>query len=937
MALIIYEVTSAQQAKDYYAGGIEGSPAPSRQDYYSEGQEVVGVFGGKLGETLGLAGKPVDKATFDRLCDNLHPTLDQSLTQRTNDKRRVCYDFTFSCPKSWSVLHAFASNEVRGEMDRVFREAIDETVRFDIEPDMQARVRAGGADHDITTGNILTASFDHATARPEDGLPPDPHRHQHLLIWNATMTPDGKIKAGQFNNLVRDKVFYETAFYSRLADKCHAIGLEIDRRGGKEWEVRGVPQSLIDLFSKRTARIEAEAKRLGITAEALKGQLGAKTRSKKQKDLTIPELRVGWDAQMTDAQRRALAKVYAQEITGGPQVTPAEAVSFAIAHISENASVFPERELLQVAMMHGLGCVTQEQLVAEMPKQGVLLDDIDGRRYVTTNALQDEERLIVGLAAKGRGLADPVGMPDAMERGTLNDGQWQAVQSLMNSTNLINLVEGPAGAGKTTLLKSYDQAMRLAGENVTYLATTAPAVKVLTKDKFDAHTVAHFLLDERMQKAAAGGHVVIDETSLLGHKDTVRLFDIVKRYDLKVIFMGDPLQHSSVPRGSLMHVLKDHAGIKPYVISEIIRQKDPDYRAAVKLLSTGKTAEGFTALDKLGWVKELGNDVRHEQLATDYVQSLKDGISWKDLLVISPTHAEGGAITDTLRRQLRENGLIGSEDHEFTKLVATNATEAERGLETTYKPGDILVFHQNAKGGIKKGDRITVTDPAEPLPLAEAAKFSIFRPEKINLAVGDIVRYTATVKSVDGKHTLQNGAAHAMAEITDGGNIRLDNGMLMPTSSGFFRHGICETSFGSQGRTVQRAFIGMSAASIPAINQEQMYVSSSRAKQAMTLYTDDKAAILTAMQRSSQKLAALDIAQPKPNPKLPRRKRLERERTRKRRLAFFEHLRAAWPTLGRLFGHSRPAGDIDNPVNQSHAQWHVQKQQGRDSDHGWGL
>jgi hypothetical protein len=387
-----------------------------------------------------------------------------------------------------------------------------------------------------------------------------------------------------------------------------------------------------------------------------------------------------------------------------------------------------------------------------------------------------------------------------------------------------------------------------------------------------------------------------------------------------------------------MHVLKDHAGIKPYVISEIIRQKDPDYRAAVKLLSTGKTAEGFAALDKLGWVKELGNDVRHEQMATDYVQSLKDGISWKDLLVISPTHAEGGAITDTIRRQLRENGLIGSEDHEFTKLVATNATEAERGLETTYKPGDILVFHQNAKGGIKKGDRITVTDPAEPLPLSEAAKFSIFRPEKINLAVGDIIRFTSTVKAHDGdKEPFRNGTAHTIAEITDAGNIRLDNGRVISGSAGFIRHGLCETSFGSQGRTVQRAFIGMSASSIPAISQEQMYVSSSRAKQAMTLYTDDKDAILTAMQRSSQKLAALDIAQSKPNPKLPRRKRLEREHTRKRRLAFFEHLRAVWPTLGRLFGHSRSAGDIDNQVNQSHAQWQVQRQQGRDSDHGWGL
>ena len=227
---------------------------------------------------LGLAGKPVDEATFHRLCDNRHPTQDKPLTPRTNDHRRVCYDFTISGPKSFSIIEAFAEPEERGRLRQAFDDAVAEMVAEDMEPDMQTRERAKGADHNITTGNILTVSFDHATARPEnDDTLPDPHWHKHLLVWNATRRPDdGKIKAGQFGDIVRDKPYYRAAFYSRLADKLEELGYAIDRRGGTEWEIAGVPQTVIDKFSKRTMQIEAEAEKRGITDAAEKAELGAK-------------------------------------------------------------------------------------------------------------------------------------------------------------------------------------------------------------------------------------------------------------------------------------------------------------------------------------------------------------------------------------------------------------------------------------------------------------------------------------------------------------------------------------------------------------------------------------------------------------------------------------------------------------------------------------
>ena len=70
----------------------------------------------------------------------------------------------------------------------------------------------------------------------------------------------------------------------------------------------------------------------------------------------------------------------------------------------------------------------------------------------------------------------------------------------------------------------------------------------------------------------------------------------------------------------------------------------------------------------------------------------------------------------------------------------------------------------------------------------------------------------------------------------------------------------------------------MAAASLGAINQEQLYVSASRAKEWLRLYTDNKEEVREAVQRSSQKLAALDLVGP---PRTPKPKPSPRERLRK--------------------------------------------------------
>ena len=882
--LRIHTVTSASNAKNYYAAA----------DYYADGQETIGRWGGQLAARLGLAG-PVTKDAFDLLCDNRRPD-GSPLTPRTNEERRVGYDFVFSGPKSFSIVEALAGEEERRSLLRAFDQAIVETMREAVEPDMQTRERRAGADIDRTTGNLLSASFDHSTARPpEDGGPPDMHRHRHVFVFNATYDPaERRIKAGQFGNLKRDGEYYTAIFYAKLAGKLEALGYRIDRRGGKAWEIAGVPQSLIDTFSKRTDEVEAEhAERLkndpGYRPEH-KHELGAKTRSKKQKELTPEQLRAAWEGQLTRAERRALARVFRREIAPGPAIGADAAVAYAVHHCFEQESVVPERELKRVALLYGLGSVTPEAVDAELPRQGVIVRQKEGRAIATTRALQREEEFIAGFAT-GLGPVRPVGVPDGFERGTLDADQWQAVQGLLKSSCRVNLVDAAAGTGKTTMLHAYDRAMRMQGENVTYLASSSDAVRGLQQEGFDAVTVAHFLLDAKKQAAARGGRVVVDEAGMLGHRDAYRLFQVAKDNNLKLNLLGDSRQHGSVPRGALFRVLRQYGGVTPFTLSTIKRQKAVPYREAVQAFAGGDTLAGFDRLDQLGWIREQPGD-RTQAIAAEYREAVEAG---KSCIVIAPTHAEGGRITQAIRAQLRQAGRLGTEEREFTRLVAANWSEAERGNEASYRASGPLVlqFHQNGKKGIKNGTRLPF-DGSEAgrasLPLAEAAKFQVYKQESIALAAGDMIRFTGTVKSLDGRHTLRNGATHTVAGFTQGGNIRLENGWVIGKDAGHFRHGVVETSFSSQGKTRDRAILAVGPESLPAANQEMAYVSSSRARERMTLYCESKEEVREAIRRSSAKLAALDLMPPPEPPRFA--ERLRRQAERLRRIRFFERLRA---------------------------------------------
>jgi len=389
--LFITPSTNATEAKDYYTRQL----APS--DYYTKDMaEMPGQWHGLGAELLGLKGD-VQQKDFFALADNLNPQTGRNLTRNTQGARRVLYDFTFDAPKSVSLAYEL------GEDERVlsaFESSVKETMA-DMEGAMMARVRARGADEDRVTSNMVWAGFTHRTTRPVDGAP-DPQLHCHATVFNATYdTEEGKWKAAQFSNLVRDKGYYQAAFHSRLAGKLAELGYGI-ARDGKSFRLLGIDKSLTEKFSRRTGIIEAEAQRLGITDRKAKGELGRRTREKKDAaPKSMVELRTLWSARLTEEERASIANARNGQESTSPDA--AKAVDYALSHCFERASAVPEKELLKTALIQSVGNASVAEVRSELARDNVIGRERQGIFYATTKEVLREELAMTAFVRSGRG------------------------------------------------------------------------------------------------------------------------------------------------------------------------------------------------------------------------------------------------------------------------------------------------------------------------------------------------------------------------------------------------------------------------------------------------------------------------------------------------------------------------------------------------------
>ena len=841
--LRIIQQRSVAAAQSYYTTGL------AKEDYYTEGQESPGRWGGR-GAAL--------------LCENRHPNREGSLTPRTKETRSVGYDFNFHVPKSVSVVYELTQDE---RIVTAFRESVDETMR-QLEVDARTRVRRNGTNAERTTSNLIWSEFVHHTSRPVDGVP-DPHLHAHCFVFNATFDQaENKWKAVQFREIQRDAPYFEAAFHARFAHRLSELGYGVTRTE-QNWELTGVPSSVVDKYSRRTKVIEAEAARRGLEKGDAKDRLGALTRESKTSEFSRSQLRQMWSDRLNEAEREAIASAH---LSGNRAagVSPEEAIAFAQQHHFERESVVGERQLLRTALRYGVGSVNVEAAHSAAEESSLLRQTREDRIFVTSREVLHEESEMLAFAREGRGTCvSLVPQDQKFEQDFLSAEQQAAVRHVWHSHDRVTAIRGAAGTGKTTLMQEAVGAIEEHGHKVFTFAPSAEASRVVLREEgfSKAETVSRLLQDKGLQREVSGQVIWIDEAGLLSSKQLHAVFALAEEKDARIVLSGDTRQHHSVERGDSMRLLEEHAGIVPAEVTEIRRQKGA-YKEAVSALSQGRAAEGFDQLDRLGLVREIAEEDRYQQLAADYAAALKQN---KKVLVVAPTHLEGEQVTAEIRQQLQQDGALDRKEIRVDRLKNRNWTEAERSDAVRYHVGDVVQFQQNAKG-IRRGERFNVAEVQDGavwlergkanervlLPLQSAKSFQVYGKDELDLAAGEQIRFTANGLTSDGKHRLNNGAIYEVAKVNQR-EVKLTNGWTVDRTFGHWTYGYATTSHSSQGKTVDQVFVAQSSTSLPASSMEQFYVSCSRAKEKITIYTDDKEALKSAIQESTERLSATEL------------------------------------------------------------------------------
>jgi len=580
-----------------------------------------------------------------------------------------------------------------------------------------------------------------------------------------------------------------------------------------------------------------------------------------------------WDARLTDDEHFSLSHLIN---SGGDsdevRITPDKAVDFSINHLLERQSAAKLSTVKEQALRAGYGAIHPDDVKQALAARGDVVHlVVKGKNSITTKEVLNEEQHIIDFTKDGYAMCPKLNDNHQIKADFLSAEQQNAVQHILTSRDQVIAIQGKAGVGKTTLMKEAIGAITTSGTKVFTFAPSADASRgVLREEGFaNADTVAKLLIDQEMQSQIKDSVIWVDEAGLLSCKDMGGIFDIAKAQNARVILSGDIAQHSSVQRGDAFSILQDHANLQPANIDTIRRQKG-EYREAVTAISEGKIEQGFNIFDRLGKIQQIDNEQdRYKTLATDYVAVIDKG---KTALIVSPTHKEAEKVTNEVRSQLQEAGKLKGEAQQYTGYKNLQLTEAQKTDTRFYEVGQCVKFSQNATG-IKRGERLQIVavdrqkntvmlennkGEQRQLPLEHSNRFNIYTAKSIELQKGDRIRISEGGSTLD-KHRLNTGSLYNIKDFDRHGNIKLTNGWLLGKDSGNITHGYVTTSHSSQGKTVDEVFIAQSADSFPASNAKQFYVSASRGKQDIHIYTDDKVELLKNVEESGQRMSATQM------------------------------------------------------------------------------
>ncbi len=934
--LSIGALSSASQGASYY----------ERDGYYAKDDpehRAASAWAGKGAEELGLKG-PVDADTFRAVLEGRVPDgSGQQLGKRGKDGEilhRPGRDLTFSAPKSVSIT-ALVGGDRR--IVEVHDRAVAAVLAWVEKNAAETRMKDPETGRIARVGNqkIVAAAFRHDTSRNLD-----PQLHTHAVLANMVQGEDGKWRTMANEGLYAQQKLIGMLYRNELAAGLGRLGYGIEKtHADGRFEIAGVSREAIEAFSSRRGEIEAamEARGLGASADnpRIAERAALMTRAKKR-DIDRDELGGVWQRQAADLglDARALA-ADAMERTAGsemqpepaaagpgignrraerppvsddgrapepeiaPDATPpslaAEAVAWAMAHLSERESVFSRTDLFAAALAHAPGAVAMEDMereVAALEEAGTLhaVDMPGAEDSLATEKTAGEERETVALMrggqARGRALMRGWQVQGHLNKGPLTAGQKDAVKLILSAKDRVVGVQGYAGSGKTTMLNRARALAEKKGYRIAGLAPSASAVQTLASEAgIETETLQRFLARnagvaegrltkkgaKEMRAAFARTILVVDEGSLAS---TVQMRDLLRIANElripRVVLVGDAKQLDAVDAGKPFAQLQA-AGMATATMDEIMRQRDPALKEAVEASLRGDVVRAFAKLGSN--VAEVKPDNIAGAVAARWL-SLSDEAR-ENTGVMAPSHELRQQINGHIRERLDREGRIHGPAMGSERLVSKGYTNAEKALADNYEPGDVVAFHRPyVRIGVEKGDerRVTGIDrEAGAVLLADGEGGSVaWKPEEIGgrrggsevytvedieLRAGDRIRWT---RNDAGLGLVNSRTAEVLGVAGGRVTFRLEDGKTLELARGdpqlrHLDHAWASTVHAFQGRTVDNVIAAMEARHPHLTTQKSFYVEISRARDRAELVTDDAAQLRAQLQEATgERIAALE-------------------------------------------------------------------------------
>ncbi len=679
MTASLHALGAGRDAGLYYVNDPNREARPkSRDEYYV--RDGGGTWW-STGGTIVRHGAEIDKETFRDLCAGIDPTTGKPLVRGAGPKHRAGWDVTFSAPKTLSVLWMAGDEKQRAMLHQLHRAAVQDALGFLVKERLvEVRLGAGGFIRQAPA-DLIVGCFDHYTSREGD-----PNVHTHSVIMNVARCQDQKkCRTLEPERLFNSQLLVGLAFRVSLARLLAQQGFSLRAAGRNQFEIAGIPQHVIEIFSKRSHQIE---ERVGRDASGAQKELAAlATRGSKEEVPTGDILEQRWRDELAetgiDPWKAAREFVPGREMDliverdfDPPEIEGTGPVAVAASKLFRHQSVIARKDLLHGALVEAsLLAVSIDKVWEELQSyeaRGILVRLAGEERAEcwTTPSIAAAEASL--LRASDRLDEHDWFRTDALETALANaphlsEEQAQAIRFSSNRDG-VAICESPAGSGKTVLTRSLVEAA--SGLTVLGLTPTWIAADELSKScGIDAQAIAKWRHDQSRGLGVALDAktlIIIDEVGLAGVRELESVLKAAHEARAKVVCLGDRRQLESVGGGSALRAVADVVA-RGAVLSQVRRQEVAWQRAASMLMAKGDPEAGLRAYaknERLELVSgEAGAQARVIQVWNEYRAAHGD-----DVLIVTRRNADAAALNKTARLVLRAEGRLTGPNRSLTAV-----------------------------------------------------------------------------------------------------------------------------------------------------------------------------------------------------------------------------------------------------------------------------